>query len=153
VCELSRWGAAPPWSSGARAGAIDQIFGEVDLLRQPQPTIELQGMAWRSFSSGVLYMPMSSLPLYMPPRACPSPQPPSPACFSWWVISRGATFLQGERGIQPDVARVETPSTTPGVMRRMASGNGTTLSPNLATQGPSVGKNWVHPLVASRESS
>jgi hypothetical protein len=83
----------------------------------------------------------------------PSPQPPSPARFSWWVISRGTTFLHGERGIQPNVARVETPSTAPGVTRRMASGNGTTLSPNLATPGPSIGKNWVHPLVAARESA
>jgi hypothetical protein len=102
---------------------------------------------------GVLCMPMSSLPLCRPPRAYPSPQPPSPPRLSWWVISRDATFLHGERGIQPNVARVEMPSTAPGVTRRMASRNGTTLSPNLATQGPSIGKNWVHPLVAAHESA
>jgi hypothetical protein len=153
ACELSGWGAAPPWSSGARAGATDQIFGEADLLQQPQPRIELQGVAQRISSSGVLCMLMFSLPLCKLPRACPSPQPPSPTRFSWWVISRGATFLQGECGIQPNVARVKTPSTAPGVTRLMESGKGTTLSPNLATQGPSVGKKWAHPLVATRESA
>jgi hypothetical protein len=111
--------------------------GAAELLRRATG-----GGAVMSSPGGKLCMPVFSLPpsLCRPHRARPSPPPPSLARFSWRVISRDTTFvLAGECGIQPGVAWVETPCPVRGVVRRLASGNGTTPSPDVATRGPSVG--------------
>jgi hypothetical protein len=74
------------------------------------------GDSVRSSLGNELCRPVFSL--CRPPRARPSPLPPSPALFSWRVISRGRIFLPVKRGIQPGVAWVETPSTDHNAQRR-----------------------------------